>query len=221
MTVGEIVGEPLLENGLARGALLRERVWDLLDRVGLDPAHADRYPNAFSGGQRQRIGIARALAASPAFIVADEPVSALDLSVQAQILNLLLELQKTTGVACLFVSHDLSVVRHISDRIAVMYLGGIVECAAAENLFASPRHPYTRALLSAMPSDLRGGPRGRIVLRGEPPDPARRPAGCPFHPRCSHAEDRCRREKPALSAAGPGHWAACHLADKLSEGGRP
>jgi oligopeptide/dipeptide ABC transporter ATP-binding protein len=213
MTVGASIGEPLSAHGLARGPELWKRVGSLLERVGLSAAHAGRYPHEFSGGQRQRLVIARALALSPDLIVCDEPVSALDVSVRGQILNLLLELQRAFHTAYLFISHDLSVVRHVSDRIAVMYLGRIVEIAARDPLFGRPLHPYTQALISAIP--LPDPPaqrrRSRIILTGETPSPAKPPSGCPFHPRCPIAADRCRREVPALEPKSSGASVACHL----------
>jgi oligopeptide transport system ATP-binding protein len=213
LTVEEIVGEALDIHQLASSASNRhERIEQLLVAVGLNPQHAQRYPHEFSGGQRQRIGIARSLAVEPRLIVCDEPVSALDVSVQAQIVNLLEELQKEKGLAYLFISHDLAVVEHISHRVMVMYLGKVVEMAAAKALIASPRHPYTQALISAVPEIDPITSRKRIVLNGDVPSPINVPAGCPFHPRCPIAEERCRREVPLLREIVPGHWAACHLA---------
>jgi oligopeptide transport system ATP-binding protein len=213
MTIGQIVGEPLDIHRLATTAALRaERISELLTMVGLDPSQAQRYPHEFSGGQRQRIGIARALAVSPKLIVCDEPVSALDVSVQAQIINLLQDLQRAQGVAYLFVAHDLAVVEHISQRVMVMYLGKIVEHGPAKAVVQTPKHPYTQALISAVPRiDSETGAR-RIILSGEMPSPLNPPKGCPFHPRCALAEARCRTEPPALREITPGHLAACHLA---------
>jgi oligopeptide/dipeptide ABC transporter ATP-binding protein len=213
MRIGRSVGEGLEVHGIARGAALRERVDALLARVGLGADAFDRYPHEFSGGQRQRIGIARALALSPRFIVADEPVSALDVSVGAQILNLLMELQDERGIAFAFISHDLRVVEHISHDLAVMYLGKIVELAPSESVYAAPQHPYTQALLSAVPTVDGANRRERIVLGGDVPSPIDPPAGCAFHPRCPYAFDRCRVEVPELVDRG-GHRAACHLLDK-------
>ena len=196
MTVFEIIGEPLLVNGVRNANQRRERVEELLDLVHLPPEYMNRYPHAFSGGQRQRIGVARALALNPALIVADEPVSALDVSVQAQIVNLLLELQDELGLSYLFVAHDLSVVKHISDRVAVMYVGKIVEVAETEALFTTPKHPYTEALLSAVPKPDPRLRSQRIILEGEVADPANPPSGCYFHPRCKYATDICTSEEP-------------------------
>jgi oligopeptide transport system ATP-binding protein len=216
LTVGSMLGEALAIHGLARGAQARTRVGELLELVGLSPDHARRYPHEFSGGQRQRIGVARALAVEPRLIVADEPVSALDVSIQAQIVNLLQELQRKMGLTYLFVAHDLSVVEHISDRVAVMVLGRIVELAEAEALYRAPRHPYTRSLLSAIPVPDPERRRSRIVLKGDVPSPAHPPAGCTFHPRCPIARERCSSEEPALREVAPGHASACHFAEELA-----
>jgi peptide/nickel transport system ATP-binding protein len=216
MTIAEIIGEPLLVNGVRDRHARYDRVSELLELVQLPRAYLNRFPHAFSGGQRQRIGIARALALSPALVVADEPVSALDVSVQAQIVNLLLELQERLGIACLFVAHDLSVVKHMSHRVAVMYVGRIVEVAPTAALFTTPRHPYTEALLSAVPvPDPRRRSR-RIVLEGEVADPADPPPGCHFHPRCRYATEQCRQEVPALEEIAPGHAVRCVRARELS-----
>jgi oligopeptide/dipeptide ABC transporter ATP-binding protein len=212
MRIGRSVGEGLEVHGIARGKDLRERVEQLLERVGLGGAAYDRYPHEFSGGQRQRIGIARALALSPRFIVADEPVSALDVSVGAQILNLLMELQEERALAFAFISHDLRVVEHISHDVAVMYLGRIVEIAPATEIYVTPKHPYTQALLSAVPTIDGKNRKKRIMLGGDVPSPVDPPPGCPFHPRCPIAVDRCRTEVPALVDRG-GHRTACHLAE--------
>jgi peptide/nickel transport system ATP-binding protein len=219
LTVGSMLGEALAIHGLARGAKARTRVAELLDLVGLSPDHAGRYPHEFSGGQRQRIGVARALAVEPRLIVADEPVSALDVSIQAQIVNLLQELQRKMGLTYLFVAHDLCVVEHISDRVAVMVLGRIVELAGAEALYGSPRHPYTLSLLSAIPVPDPERRRSRIVLKGDVPSPIRPPTGCPFHPRCPMARERCSHEEPALREVAPGHVSACHFAEELADPG--
>ena len=211
MTVGALLQEPLTVHGLSTRMEAGDRVADLLETVGLNPAHARRYPHEFSGGQRQRIGIARALAVRPELIIADEPVSALDVSIQAQIINLLKVLQERFQLSYLFISHDLRVVRHISDRVAVMYLGKIVETATRDQLYAKPLHPYTTALLSAVPLPDPTLGRDRIILKGDVPNPANLPPGCPFHPRCPLAEARCRTEIPVLEDKGDGHKAACHL----------
>ncbi len=213
MTVGEIIGEAIDIHRLAADPSARSaRISQLLAQVGLDAAHASRYPHEFSGGQRQRIGIARALAVQPKLIVCDEPVSALDVSVQAQVINLLQDLQRELGVAYLFVAHDLAVVEHISQRILVMYLGRVVETAPSRELIRDPKHPYTQALISAVPEIDPATRRQRIILSGDVPSPITPPSGCPFHPRCPMAEARCRTEVPALREVAPGHHAACHLA---------
>jgi oligopeptide transport system ATP-binding protein len=215
MTVGQIIAEPIAVHNIVSGAGARAaRVKDLLDRVGLLPQHANRYPHEMSGGQRQRVGIARALAMEPSLIVCDEPVSALDVSIQAQIINLLEDLQAEFGLTYLFIAHDLAVVRHISDRVIVMYLGKIAEMADRKTIYDDPKHPYTRALLSAVPipdPELEAQ-RERIVLGGEVPSPLNPPPGCVFHPRCPIAIDRCRHDIPLLRDLMPGHSAACHLA---------
>ena len=216
MTVFDIIAEPLLASGIKNREERRQRVEELLELVRLRPEFMQRFPHAFSGGQRQRIGIARALALNPSLIVADEPVSALDVSVQAQILNLMLDLQDELGLTCLFVAHDLSVVKHISDRVAVMYVGKIVEIAETKQLFDQPKHPYTEALLSAVPKPDPRRRSERIVLQGEVADPAQPPTGCYFHPRCSHAIERCRTERPPLEEIQPGHVVACHRAREIS-----
>lgn len=211
MTIRRAVGAPLAIHGLARGQALEERVADLLRMVGLDPHHMDRYPHEFSGGQRQRIGVARALALSPKLLILDEPTSALDVSVQSQILNLLRDLQQRLQLSYIFISHDLGVVRYMSSRIAVMYLGKIVELAASEDLFCWPLHPYTEALLSSIPStdpDHRGM---RVTLEGDIPSPANPPPGCRFHTRCAHARAECEKLEPALQNAGAGRYVACHF----------
>ncbi len=219
MNLLDNVGEPLLVNGMKNRGERADRVAELLRLVGLRPEFMHRFPHAFSGGQRQRIGIARALATNPRLVVADEPVSALDVSVQAQVLNLLLELQARLGLTFLFVAHDLSVVRHICDRVAVMYVGRIVELAPTDRLFARPRHPYTAALMRAVPvADPRVKP-GDGILRGEVPSPASPPSGCYFHPRCRHAQPRCTTEAPTLREVAAGHLSACHFAETLELAG--
>ena len=215
MTLLDIVGEPLLVHGENNPAVRADRVAELLRLVGLRPEYMRRYPHAFSGGQRQRIGIARALALNPRLVVADEPVSALDVSVQAQILNLMLDLQEQLGLTYLFVAHDLSVVRHISDRVAVMYVGRIVEMARTEELFSRPLHPYTEALLSAVPKPDPRLRSGRIVLQGEVADPANPPPGCYFNPRCSYATEECRTKTPEQRELSPNHFVSCHRAENL------
>jgi len=211
MTAGDIVGEPLMVHGLADGAERRELVAELFERVGLRAAQMKALPHQFSGGQRQRIGIARALALSPQLIVGDEPVSALDVSIQAQVINLLMDLQAERGLSYLFIAHDLAVVEHISDRIAVMYLGRIVEYADKRTLFTDPQHPYTEALLSAVPIPDPEVRREKRVLQGDVPSPIKPPSGCHFHTRCPYAEERCRVETPELKQRAPGHWVSCHL----------
>ena len=215
MTVEAILTEPLRNFGLAAGGDRRRRVQQLMETVGLDPRFIRRYPHEFSGGQRQRIGIARALALGPDLIVADEPISALDVSIQAQILNLLARLRADLGLTMIFIAHDVAAVRHISDRIAVMYLGRIVEEADAREIVAAPRHPYTQALISAvpLPDPVREATRQRTVLSGEVPSPVNPPTGCPFHTRCPLREDRCTRDVPPLREIAPGHRVACHLVD--------
>jgi peptide/nickel transport system ATP-binding protein len=216
MTIAEIIGEPLLVNGIGDAQTRNARVAELLELVHLPSAYLNRFPHAFSGGQRQRIGIARALALNPSLIVADEPVSALDVSVQAQIVNLMLELQERLGIAYLFVAHDLSVVKHVSHRVAVMYVGKIVEVAPTAALFDAPRHPYTEALLSAVPVPDPRLRAKRIVLEGDVADPSDPPPGCAFHPRCRYATERCRQVTPALEEVSPGHWVRCIRARELA-----
>jgi peptide/nickel transport system ATP-binding protein len=219
MTLLDIVSEPMLVNRVGNRKEWTDRVAELLQLVGLRPEYMRRYPHAFSGGERQRIGIARALALNPRLILADEPVSALDVSVQAQILNLLLRLQEELGLTYLFVAHDLSVVKHISDRVAVMYVGHIVEMVATERLFATPKHPYTEALLSAVPKPDPRLRSQRIILEGDVADPANPPPGCYFHPRCRYAVDVCRKDTPTLEEVEPGHFVACHRARELELAG--
>ena len=211
MRAGAIVGEPLAVHGVERGKRRAERVAELFERVGLRSAQMGHYPHQFSGGQRQRIGIARALALSPRLIVADEPVSSLDVSIQAQVLNLMMQLQRELGLAYLFISHNLAVVEHISQRVAVMYLGRIVEYADRTSLFTAPLHPYTELLLSAVPVPNPSVRRKKRLLQGDVPSPANPPAGCHFHTRCPHALDVCRAQSPPLREVRPGHRVACHL----------
>jgi oligopeptide transport system ATP-binding protein len=222
MTVGAIIGEPLGVHQIGSPAERAARVQELLRLVGLNPAFINRYPHEFSGGQRQRVGLARALATSPAFIVADEPISALDVSIQAQVVNLMGDLKSQLGLTYLMISHDLSMVRYISDRVAVMYLGKIVELGSRDAVFDRPLHPYTRALMSAVPvpNPKLERARKRIILEGDVPSPASPPAGCRFHPRCAFARDICRQEEPGLRTLehnnGAGHRVACHLAEELT-----
>ena len=216
MTAGNIIGEPLIVHGLVSGkAEYRERVADLLQNVGLNPYMADRFPHEFSGGQRQRIGVARALSVGPKFIVADEPVSALDVSIQAQIINLLEDLQEQFGLTYLFIAHDLSVVRHISDRVGVMYLGHLMELAERNEIYVNPIHPYTRALLSAVPipDPIIDAQRERILLTGEVPSPLNPPSGCVFHPRCPIANDECQQHLPELREVEPNHLSLIHISE--------
>lgn len=217
MTVGDIISEPLkVHNVFSSSKELKKRVRELLDCVGLNPSYTERFPHEFSGGQRQRIGIARALALNPKLIIADEPVSALDVSVQAQVLNLLNDLQAEFGLTYIFIAHNLSTVNHISDRVAVMYLGKVVELASNADLYRDPKHPYTRALMSAVPEAdpviMRGqGRKQRIVLEGDIPSPVNPPSGCRFHTRCWEAIDICKVQEPPLVDVGGGHYTACHL----------
>jgi len=219
MTLQEIIGEPLLVNGIAKGAKLKDRVAEILDIVGLRPEYMVRYPHAFSGGQRQRICIGRALALNPKFIVCDEPVSALDVSIQAQILNLLQDLQKQFGLTYLFIAHNLSVVKHISNRVAVMYVGKVVESATTKALFHSPKHPYTEALLSAVPDPDPLNLIEPVLLPGEVADPSNPPSGCYFHPRCRYVTDRCTTEAPRLEEVDSEHFVSCHRARELTLAG--
>jgi len=216
MTLLDIVGAPLRSLNIAKGKELEDRVAEMLQKVGLRPEYMRRYPHAFSGGQRQRIGLARALAPTPKFVVCDEPVSALDVSVQAQILNLLQDLQEEMGLTYLFVAHDLSLVAHISDRGAVMYVGKRVEVAPTQELYTSPKHPYTEALMSAipLPNPKRRGEK-RILLSGEVANPANPPSGCYFHPRCTYCIDKCKQEEPTFDELSPGHFVKCHRANEL------
>ncbi len=219
LTVGELIEEPLYVHGLGRGRVRRAKVRELLERVGLPATAVDKYPHEFSGGQRQRIGIARAMTVNPKLVICDEPVSALDVSVQSQVMNLLLELQQEFGLAYLFIAHGLSVVRHMSDHIAVMYLGRIVEMADADTLYQQPAHPYTRILLSAIPQLEPQKRRSRIIVKGEVPSPVNPPAGCHFHTRCPHAKDICRSSVPPLQqhggVKGGDHVVACHFAGSI------
>jgi peptide/nickel transport system ATP-binding protein len=215
MTLFDIVGEPMLVNGVNSRKEREARVAELLRLVGLRPEYMQRFPHAFSGGQRQRIGIARALSVNPRLVVADEPVSALDVSVQAQILNLMLDLQKRLNLTYLFVAHNLSVVKHICDRVAVMYVGKIVEMTSTEELYRRPRHPYTAALMAAVPVADPRVKSGNVELKGEVPSPAKPPSGCYFHPRCEHVIDQCRAETPVFREITPNHFVACHRADEL------
>ncbi|MBM4029182.1 MAG: ATP-binding cassette domain-containing protein [Planctomycetes bacterium] len=216
MTLLDIVSEPLIVNNVARGKELQDRVADLLRVVGLLPEHMHRFPHAFSGGQRQRIAVARSLALRPQFIIADEPVSALDVSIQAQTLNLLQDLQEQFDLSYLFISHDLSVVEHVSDIVAVMYVGKLVEMAETETLYHNPLHPYTEALLSSVPNPDPDAVKNRIVLVGEVPSSSKPPSGCYFHPRCRYAKPECSQEAPALREVAPGHVVACHFAETLA-----
>jgi oligopeptide transport system ATP-binding protein len=211
LTVGEAIGEPLVAHGMASRAEAKKRVLELLQVVGLAPFHYNRYPHEFSGGQRQRVGIARSLVMNPQFIVADEPVSALDVSIQAQIINLLRRIQQEFHLTFLFISHDLGVVRHLSDRVVVMYLGRLAEMATTDQLFAASKHPYTQALLSAVPSVKQRKQRRRLVLSGDVPTPFNPPQGCHFHTRCPMAMDKCREVEPTWQDTGDGHFVACHL----------
>ena len=215
MTVGEIVGEALKEHGLYKGKALQDKVTETIIKCGLSPYHIKRFPHEFSGGQRQRIGIARALALDPKFVVCDEAVSALDVSIQAQVINLLNDLQKEMDLTYLFISHDLSVVKFISDRIAVMYLGNIVELAEKNEIFDRPKHPYTQALLSAVPPSHPRDRKERIILQGDIPSPANPPSGCKFRTRCSLAVEKCSQEVPELNDLGDKHFVACHLVNEL------
>ncbi len=219
MTVGRIIAEPMEIHGTYRGAARERRVAELLSLVGLNPAFVNRYPHEFSGGQRQRIGVARALALEPKLIVCDEPISALDVSIQAQVVNLLEDLQKELNLTYLFIAHDLSMVRHISDRIAVMYLGIIVELADRNTLYNNPTHPYSQALLSAVPfpDPFIEETRERIILEGDVPSPINPPSGCRFRTRCRYAEEICAAERPALSEVAPGHYCACHFRDSFAK----
>jgi oligopeptide/dipeptide ABC transporter ATP-binding protein len=215
-TVKDIISEPLVIHKVARGKEMEDRVAELMRAVGLDPAYMRRYPHEFSGGQRQRIGLARTLSLSPRLIIADEPVSALDVSIQAQVLNLLQELQERLGLTLLFIAHDLSVVEHVSDRIAVMYVGKLVEMAETEEVLKNPLHPYAEALISAVPPADPAIRLSRIILEGDVPSPANPPPGCVFHPRCRHAQEVCSQEQPKLVEIEPDHYASCHFASELN-----
>lgn len=217
MTVSEIIGEPLIVHQVASGKEVEERVEHLLEVVGLNPAFANRFPHEFSGGQRQRIGVARALALQPSFIVCDEPISALDVSIQAQVVNLLEELQDQYNLTYLFIAHDLSMVRHISDRVAVMYLGIVVELASRDEIYHSPLHPYTQALLSAVPipDPYAESKRKRVILEGDVPSPINPPSGCRFHTRCPIAQAICTETRPEFRESKPGHFVACHFSDQF------
>jgi oligopeptide/dipeptide ABC transporter ATP-binding protein len=215
MRVSEIIGEPLAIHGIGNAAERRHRVASLMERVGLSPDQLRRFPHEFSGGQRQRIGIARALAVSPKLIIADEPVSALDLSIQAQIINLLQDLKAELGLSFLFITHDLSVLKHLSDRVAIMYLGRIVETGSRDAVLSGTLHPYTEALLSAIPSVDTRHKKRRVIARGELPSPLSPPSGCPFHPRCPYAQEICSSERPELLEKEPGHRAACHFSEQI------
>lgn len=215
LTVKDLISEPLTIHGVAKGRALEDRVAKLMESVGLDPSYMRRYPHEFSGGQRQRIGLARTLSLSPRLIIADEPVSALDVSIQAQVLNLLQELKEELGLTLLFIAHDLSVVEHMCDRIAVMYVGNMMEIADSEELLRNPKHPYTEALVSAVPPADPDVHLERIILEGDVPSPANPPSGCVFHPRCRYAKDVCKQEIPQLREVAPDHYTACHLVEEL------
>lgn len=216
MTVGALIAEPLRIHKIGTAAEQRAKVAELLRKVGLRPEHADRYPHEFSGGQRQRIGIARALATAPRVVIGDEPVSALDVSIQAQVVNILEDLKEEFGLTLIIIAHDLAVIRHVADRVAVMYLGEIVELGDAAELFANPRHPYTEALLSAIPIPATGARKVQTKIEGDPPNPISPPPGCRFHTRCPYAEDQCRTKRPVLRETAQGRHVACHLADSLT-----
>ncbi|MFN8447662.1 MAG: oligopeptide/dipeptide ABC transporter ATP-binding protein [Anaerolineae bacterium] len=216
MTLVDIIGEPLIVNGIAKGKAMQERVAELLQLVGLRPEYMDRFPHAFSGGQRQRIVIARALAVNPRLVIADEPTSALDVSIQAQTLNLLKDLQERLHLSYLFISHDLGVVEHVSDLVAVMYVGRLVELAPTPRLYQKPQHPYSEALLGSIPRPDPARKRHRVTVTGEIPDPANPPSGCYFHPRCPYAQAICSRETPPLREVTPGQFAACHFSEQLT-----